>query len=153
MAKTRKYDRETVDSIEWNVHAKKLTIGGAKVTIGFAHSPFFDKPSSDDEAKELIEALVESNVYTWSQVASGLYDIVLQQFSSILNVYNKAASGDSFDLTKAMTLYSADAVELLQTVGAEEMEKQLRVKWTADNQGDVSGWLASEHQLFPSNVR
>ena len=150
MAKTRKYEQVTVNGVLWNIHPKMATVDAVKITIGYSHSPVVEKTTDADAAKAELEQLVADGVYTWPQVLSGLYDIVLKQHGKILAEYTDSGDGSKFNLEKAMKAYPEIAAEFTDFVS---MTQALREKWTeAVKTGDTT-WNANDHQMFPSDVR
>lgn len=142
----------TINGIVFSVHPKVLGSGDEKKTLGYSHLPVPPETiKTEDDYALWLASLVEVGVCTWKQIATGLYDLVLQQHGKILKAYNDLVEGKGFDLEQAMKLYADDAMKS-GIMGWVAIRKYVEERWNTENRGDASSWVATEHSLYPKDV-
>jgi len=146
-----KVETITIDGVLYSKHAKTLGSKDNAKVLGYSHLPRpHDGVKTEDDYAEWLGDLVEKGVLSWKQVATSLYDIVLQEHSKILREYDALVKGSGFNLALAGQKYHAECSGIADFA---EYEKALRTCWDRDNAGDPSSWDADEHSLFPRDVR
>ena len=162
MAKRNNYDIVEAHGRKWQVRPKKATLvqaDGEKAStpIGYAHVPLFDEPTTDEEAKKLVNQWVKDEIFSWRNVVRDLiYGNVLNQFGAIYNAHKEAEGGGKFVYKDASWLYRkvvpADDYNTL-----EDHIVAVKAKWEADQaearkNGETS-WVAEDHKVFPMTIR
>jgi len=147
----------TKNDVTFVVYPKHLGSGDQRKCLGYAHLPATPAFASEDDAAEWLGEMVERGVFTWKQIASqkGLYNLVLLQFSQILNAYN-AATGENakFIAQDVITAHADDEIDgtRLFDMPYGDAVKAARKIWESEK-ADPEAWDAEAHQTFPTDVR
>lgn len=142
-------DTVTIKGIEFTRYPKHLGSGDDRKCIGYAYLPTVPSGLDEDGYAEWLGEMVEQGVFTWKQIANGLYNIVLQQFSKILAEYQSVVEGKKFVFVDIATKHW-DVVGKCNT--HEEAIAKAREIWESQK-GDASSWKAEDHILTPADVR
>lgn len=98
--------------------------------------------------------MVETGVYTWQQIAEGLYGLVLKQHGKLLLEYDATAGNKEPSVDVLMTRYFDRARDAAGPNATYAIILETAKKYFADDcENGVDSWDKDEHKLFPKDVR